>query len=589
MPVLCTDPYRLDGQDVAELGRDARARIRRDVIGFVFQDYHLIDGLDLLQNVELPAIHAGLSRAARRRRGTELLRELGLGDRLHSRPADLSGGEQQRVAIARALMNDPEMILADEPTGALDSHTGAEVLRILAGLARAGRTVVLITHDPAVAALADRRVVIADSRIRADSGPASPCVEPRSLPRSLRGLAARTARPWNALWEAARSAIASLGASPVRSGLTLLGIVIGVAALIATSAISRGAEAVMAERAAALGTDWVVLGPMGGTDLKGGRPVTPGDAEAISAVPNVAAVMPGLWRQALIQNGSRTASTEAIGTSRGLIDVHRWDAAKGAFFTQADAASNAAVLVLGATVAEKLFPGVADPSGALVLVEGMPFLVTGVLARKGVDESGVDRDDTAAMPLGTAVHRIVGKDDLTVVVVRIADMDRFDQTREAIRALMVERHGREDFWLWDAAATFRDAEDDRASMGRLVAAMTGLSILVGGIGVMNIMLMSVQQRRREIGIRTATGATTRDVLRQFLVEAFALSAVGALAGLALGLAISVGTALLTGATVILSIRVILAAVIGAVVIGFSFGLVPALRAARLDPVEALRS
>lgn len=580
--------YRLDGRDVAGLGRDARARLRRDAIGFVFQDYHLIESLDLLQNVELPAIHAGLPRAERRRRAAGLLRELGLGDRLHARPADLSGGEQQRVAIARALMNDPALILADEPTGALDSRTGAEVLRILAGLAAAGRTVVLITHDAAVAAVADRRIEIADGRIRADSGPL-PAAASRARAAPPRLAAAGGARPWTAFDEAARLALAALAASPVRTALTLLGIVIGVAALVATSAIGRGAQTVASERAAAIGADWVVVGPMGDSDLKSGRPVTPADAEAIAGVPNVAAVMPGLWSPAVLQHGARTASTQTLGTTRGLTEVHRWDAARGAFFTEADAAANAPVLVLGATVADKLFPGVADPSGAFVLVEGMPFLVAGVLERKGVDDSGEDRDDTAVMPLGTAVHRIVGKDDLTVIVARIGDMGRLDETREAIRALMLERHGREDFWVWDAAASFRAAEAGRASMSLLVAAVTGLSILVGGIGVMNIMLMSVQQRRREIGVRTATGAATGDVLRQFLTEALALSALGALTGLALGAAIAAGTSVLTGATVIFSIRVILTALFGAIAIGFAFGLAPALRAARLDPVEALRS
>ncbi|PZQ50731.1 MAG: macrolide ABC transporter permease/ATP-binding protein MacB [Rhodovulum sulfidophilum] len=578
-----TGAYRLNGVDVATLGRDARARLRQEMVGFVFQDYHLIEDLDVARNVELPAVHAGVPREPRERRALELLRGLGLGDRGRALPSDLSGGQQQRVAIARALMNGAPLILADEPTGALDSRTGAEVLRLLSELSAAGHTIVLITHDAKVAATAHRRVEIADGRIVADSGRASP--EAAAL-RTGRA-APRRASPLAMVGEAARLALAALAASPVRTVLTLLGIVIGVAALIATSAIGRGTEVALTEQAGALGTDWVVVGSMSGAEVKGGRPLTPADAEALGEIPNVAAVMPAIWHHVTVQAGNRTTSVEALGTSPALIPVHGWDAARGDFFTEADMASNAPVAVLGATVADKLFPDDPDPAGEFVLVQGMPFLVTGIMARKGVDEQGQDRDDTLVLPLGTAIHRLVGKDNLTAIIAKIADMGGVGPTQEAIRTLLRERHGREDFWLWDATATFREAEQRRATTGFLVLAVTGLSVLVGGIGIMNIMLMSVQQRRREIGIRTATGATTRDVLRQFLTEALVLAVMGALAGLVLGVGIAAGTAVATGTTVIFSIRLAVAAVLGAALIGFAFGLAPALRAARLDPVKAL--
>ena len=579
--------YRFAGRDVAALSRDDRARLRRDGFGFVFQQYHLIPSVTALGNVEVPAIHAGAPRAYRRRRAEGLLRRLGLGERFLNRPAQLSGGQQQRVSIARALMNGGAVILADEPTGALDRESGAEVMALLGGLADQGHTVILITHDPKVAAAARRVIEIEDGRIVSDSGAAPVPPAPLTVPALGRGRAGEPSF-WSALAEAAGSALGALGANPVRTALTLSGIVIGVASVIAMLAIGRGAQADYVARASAIGTNWIVVGRIGESRATS-QPLTPADAEALRELPNVTGAMPGLWEQATFRHDAIDVSAEVIGTTTDFRIVHGWDAARGAFFTEEDEAAGNPVVLLGSTVAGKLFPDRPDPSGAFILVNHAPFLVIGVLESKGFTETGEDLDDRVVMPLRAAATRLYGKDEVTIIVAALDDMTRLEETKAAIKATMTARHGREDFWIGDAAASFQKAEEDRAAMNLLLGAVAAISMLVGGIGVMNIMLITVRERTKEIGIRAATGARMLDILRQFLTEAVILSVIGGLAGLALGAAIGAGAALIFDMTVIFSLTTAALALAGAAAMGVIFGFMPALRAARLDPVAALAS
>lgn len=576
------------GRDVARLSRDDLARLRRQSIGFVFQHYHLIPRMSAIGNVELPAIYAGLPRDQRRTRAAALLRRLGLVDRLENRPSQLSGGQQQRVSIARALMNGGAVILADEPTGALDRRSGQEVMALLGDLAAAGHTVILITHDPAVAAAADRIIEIADGRIvgerrAATAGePASrpPPALPPPPPAQTPDVAATAAV------EAVRSAFSALAANPFRTALTLLGIIIGVASVVAMMAIGRGTQVTMTEQAAAIGTDWVVVGRIGDSRITS-NPLTAADADALRDLPQVSAAMPGLWEMVTLRHGNRDVRAEVIGTNHEFRRVHHWETARGSFFTAEDEAAGTPVLLLGATVAAALFPDTPDPSGTRILVNSVPFLVTGVLERKGPADDGSDRDNMVVMPLKTASTRLFGTTDLDIVVLSIADMTQLEATKEVIRHTLIHRHGREDFWMQDAAGAFLKAEESRRSMNRLLAAIAALSLLVGGIGVMNIMLMTVQERTREIGIRTATGARTTDIQRQFLIEAVVLSAVGGGVGLVLGGAIAATAAHVGGMTVVFSATAVAASFAAAVIVGITFGFMPARRAARLDPVTAL--
>ena len=588
--------YRFAGRDVSGLSRDDRARLRRDAFGFVFQQYHLIPGLTALGNVEVPAVHAGAPRDHRRRRAAGLLRRLGLGGRIWNRPAQLSGGQQQRVSIARALMNGGAVILADEPTGALDRESGAEVMALLKDLARQGHTVILITHDPKVAASARRVIEIEDGRIVSDSGPEEGVAvdgqdgpsAPLALPVPGRDGGAGEPSFWSALVEAAGSALGALGASPARTVLTLSGVVIGVASVVAMLAIGRGAQVDYLARASAIGTNWIVAGRFGDSNATS-QPLTPADATALRDLPNVLGVMPGLWEQATFRHGATDVSAEVIGTTTDFRVVHGWDAARGAFFTEEDEVAGNAVLLLGTTVSAALFPDRPDPSGEYVLVNHAPFLVIGVLESKGFTETGDDLDNRVVMPLRAAGMRLYGKEDVTIIVAALEDMALLEETKAAITAKLTERHGREDFWIGDAAAEFQKAEEDRAAMNLLLAAVAAISMLVGGIGVMNIMLITVRERTREIGIRAATGARTMDILRQFLTEAVILSVIGGVAGLALGGLIGAGAALIFDLPVIFSLTTAALALAGAAAMGVVFGFMPALQAARLDPVVALMS
>lgn len=580
--------YRFAGQDVAGLDRDGLAALRRNSFGFIFQQYHLISTVSALGNVEMPAVHAGAPRAYRHRRASALLARLGLATRMFNRPSQLSGGQQQRVSIARSLMNGGAVILADEPTGALDSKSGTEVLGILKELAGAGHTIILITHDSNVAAAAERIIRIEDGLIASDSGR-----DAGRVPRSSVAVAAwhtnGTSPPlWAWLEEAARSAFAALAVNPVRTALTLSGIVIGVASVVAMMAIGRGAQASFMERASAIGTNWLVVSRAGESAVTS-MPLTLADAEAIKDLANVSGSMPALWEAGILRHANTDMNAEVIATTAEFRTVHNWDTAKGMFFTKEDEVSGNAVMLLGATLALKLFPNIADPSGSHVLVNNIPFLVTGVLESKGLSEKGTDRDNNVVMPLRTAAMRLYGKDELSEIVVSIADMSRLQQTKDAIKSLLIRRHGREDFWLHDAASAFRKAEDERRSSNLLLGAIAAISMLVGGIGIMNIMLITVAERTREIGVRAAIGARTADILGQFLTEAIVLSAIGGVFGLLLGVLIGIAAATLFGMTVIFSITAAIGAVTGAVVMGTLFGFMPAFRAARLDPVVALSS
>lgn len=575
--------YHLAGQDVSSLSRDQLAVLRNRLFGFVFQQYNLIPALSALENVALPASHAGMGRDSRRARAASLLRSLGLGHRLQARPSQMSGGQQQRVSIARAMMNGGSVILADEPTGALDRDSGHQVMRLLSDMAAKGHTVILITHDMQLAAQAHRTIRISEGRIDSDSGRVA---RPDIAPKPQRRYGAPPL--WSSLREAAATALGAILASPVRTALTLSGIVIGVASVVAMMAIGRGSQEEFIARASSIGTDWVVVSSDEGTRMPR-APLVLADAQMLKDLPNVSGVMPGRWEQAQIQAGGLATDSDVIGTDRDFQTVHGWRAARGSFFTEQEERAGAPVLLLGHTIAGRLFPDGRDPTGEFLMVNSAPFLISGVLERKGLNQNGEDRDDLVVMPLRSLESRIYVPGELSVIVVALRDMGVLADSVADITDAMTRQHGREDFWLTDAATAFQEAAKARQAQNMLLGVISAISIFVGGIGVMNIMFITVRERRREIGIRAATGARTRDIFIQFMTEALVLSGIGGLVGLALAGGIGIAAAWGFGMVVIFSASVAGLALLGALVMGAAFGCIPAMRAAKLDPVVALGS
>lgn len=586
--------YLFAGQDVAGLDSDELAWLRREAFGFVFQGYHLIASGSAQENVEMPAIYAGLSATERHRRAAELLARLGLANRAGNRPHQLSGGQQQRVSIARALMNGGHIILADEPTGALDTQSGAEVMALLDELADQGHVVILITHDRNVAARARRVIEVLDGQIVSDSGETAAPGDTRSHLqatdlRQRLALGSQRSGAWKGeLLDALRAAWRVMWVNRFRTALTLLGIVIGVASVVVMLAVGEGSKRQVMEQMSSFGSNILYLN---GTAPNPRAPlgiITLDDVAALATLPQVQQVMPINGGYTNARYGNVDLRLYTGGSNTAFSQIFHWPVVNGSFYSEADVASAAAVAVIGDKTREKLFPGL-DPVGRYLLLENVPFQVVGVLAPKG--SAGGDQDDDlrVMIPYTSAAIRLFGERNPEYVTITAKDAARVKETEQALDQLMLQlHHGKRDFELTNKAAMIQAEAQAQNALSLMLGAIAAISLLVGGIGVMNIMLMTVRERTREIGIRMATGARQSDILRQFLTEAMLLSVVGGLAG--------VGIALLTGAALALAkvaVAFSLPAVFGAfacaLATGVIFGFMPARKAARLDPVRALAS
>lgn len=588
--------YLFAGEDVASLDTDELAWLRREAFGFVFQGYHLIPSASAQENVEMPAIYAGMPAAERHARAAALLTRLGLAERTGNRPHQLSGGQQQRVSIARALMNGGHIILADEPTGALDSHSGAEVMTLLDELASQGHVVILITHDRDVAARANRIIEVRDGEVISDSANGAPPVSdnPNALQaidlrqRLNQGSEARGA--WKGeLVDAVHAAWRLMWINRFRTALTLLGIVIGVASVVVMLAVGEGSKRQVMAEMGAFGSNIIYLSGMSPRPRAPLGIITLNDVAALSTLPQVKMIMPINGAEIGVRYGNVDHTMYTGGNGIDFPAIFNWPVVQGSFFTQADEDAAAAVAVIGKKVREKVLKDVPDPIGRYILLENVPFRVVGILAEKGASSGDSDSDTRIVVPYSAASVRLFGTHNPEYVVIAAADASKVNQTEKAIEHLMLRLHNdHRDFEITNNAAMIQAEAKTRNTLSLMLGSIAAISLLVGGIGVMNIMLMTVRERTREIGIRMATGARQRDILRQFLTEALMLSVVGGAAGI--GLAFIVGAVLyLCDVAVAFSWMAVLGAFGCALVTGVIFGFMPARKAARLDPVTALTS
>jgi macrolide transport system ATP-binding/permease protein len=579
--------YRVLGKEAAHLSPDELAALRRETFGFVFQRYNLLATATAGENVEIPSVYAGLPKHKRAQRASGLLQRLGLGDRTDHRPAELSGGQQQRVAVARALVNDPPVILADEPTGALDSKSGEEVLALLKQLHAEGRTIILITHAENVARHASRIVQIQDGRITEDSGvPDQGTVTSEYENRDYASGVSFAV----SLQEALVTAWRSLRVNLFRTVLTLLGIIIGVAAVVAMLAVGEGSRQKVLDRISAFGTNLMLVRPGGAGIRNAGDIATlvPEDAVAIKALPNIETALPERSGRMTVRYRNMDYQTSVQGTGADFPSARDWKVAEGQFFNVDDMKLYSPVVVLGRTVAKALFPDGGSPVGQYVLLRNVPFLILGVMTEKGASPNGSDQDDVIFVPINTGLIRLFGKSYLSSITIKVADASDIQATQERVETLLKTRHRAEDFSVRNMASILQAAIETQDTFTLLLGTVAAISLLVGGIGVMNIMLVSVVERTREIGIRMATGARMRDILLQFNIEAAVVCAAGGVLGICVG--VIAGLVLrYSGMTVIFSVTPAMLAFVCASATGLIFGYLPARKAAQLDPVVALAS
>lgn len=579
--------YRVKGRDVADYEADELSDLRREVFGFVFQRYNLLNGSSAGENVEMPALYAGIAQDQRRSRAKTLLARLGLGERTEYYPPQLSGGQQQRVSIARALMNGGEIILADEPTGALDRNSGLEVLALFDELHREGHTIILITHDSSVAARSDRVITISDGMIVSDERKVDEAVNAVAVSEgSTAGISERRGIP---LAAAIGMALKSLKSNRFRTMLTLLGIIIGVASVVAMLAIGNGAKAKVLESISAIGNDLIMVRqPATSTKAAGDGGINHRDVAAIRALPGVEAAVGENTGAVSIRYQEADYNTTYTATGVDKPVVANWALAQGQFFNDEDVALSAPVAVLGRTVVDNVFPPEQNPVGSYVLLGNVPFLVIGVMETKGANPFGGDQDDMVLVPVSTAELRLSGNRYLNSIQAKGFEGCDMAALEKAIDALMSSNHGGQKYRIMSTSTIMAASLESQNTLTILLGSVAAISLLVGGIGVMNIMLVSVVERTREIGVRMACGARQRDIMNQFLTEALLVCLLGGILGVALGL-LTGYAAQLYGTAVQYTLPPILLAFGCSLATGMIFGFTPARKAARLDPVVALAS
>ena len=585
--------YSIGGRTTSQLSQDELAELRREHFGFIFQRYHLLNALTAQGNVEIPAIYAGVTNEQRQSRATNILSRLGLADKINNKPNQLSGGQQQRVSIGRALINGGQIILADEPTGALDRKSGLEVMAILRELHQQGHTVIIVTHDPNIAQSAERIIEITDGNIISDSINPNYCSEQANNRQVKQIEITKTQDNFSAKYyrfrDAFKMAILSMLSQRLRTFLTMLGIIIGIASVVSMVALGEGTKQKILSNINSLGTSTLEIYAGSGFGDRNADKITTlrsSDADFLAQQSFVHSTTPNLSTSVYFRINNLAVTGTVNGVGEQFFAVRGYTISKGIAFDQTAVMTSAQEAIIDENTVKRLFSD-QDPIGKILMVGQLPVRIIGV-ATKQQQGFGNNESLNIWLPYTTVINRMVGQTSLKSITVRINDNVDLNIAEQAINKIMLQRHGSKDFFIFNSDSIRETVNSSAWVLTLLISTIALISLIVGGIGVMNIMLVSVTERTREIGVRMAVGARSSDILQQFLIEAVLVCLIGGTLGIVLSFIIGfVFNYFVTSFAMSFSIISIIAAFSCSTMIGIIFGYVPAKRAAKLDPIYAL--
>lgn len=577
--------YKINNNETLELSKDQLSDLRSQTFGFIFQRYNLLSSLTAAENVALPAIYAGMPQTQRLTRAKQLLEKLGLGDKWQNKPNQLSGGQQQRASIARALMNGGEIILADEPTGALDSQSGENVMEILRQLHSEGHTIIMVTHDRDIAASANRVIEIKDGEIIGDSQKEAVQSAVKNTGKSK----SRFGFSKDQLIEAFKMSVSAIVAHKMRSLLTMLGIIIGITSVVSVVALGNGSQQKILENIKGIGTNTITI--FNGTGFGDRRAeqmqnLTVNDANALSNQSYVQSVTPNSTSSGTLIYGNQTFSPTSLkGVSEQSFDVEGLTLKLGNTFTQEDIRNNQSVALIDESAKKSIFPH-ENPLGKIVMFNKRPLRIIGVVSDRQM--GGASSSLNIYAPYSTVMNKISGSKKIASITVKVSDSVNSTVAEKGITELLQMRHGKKDFFIMNSDTIKQTIESTTSTMKLLISSIAFISLIVGGIGVMNIMLVSVTERTKEIGVRMAIGARQSNILQQFLIEAVLICLIGGVTGILLSGVIGLlFNTFMSDFAMAFSTASIIAAVAFSTLIGVVFGYMPAKRAAQLDPITAL--
>ncbi|WP_413560662.1 ABC transporter permease [Bdellovibrio sp. HCB209] len=585
--------YKLHGREVSKLSEDDLAILRRDEIGFIFQQFNLLPRMPAWQNVSLPLLYS--EKKFDEQKAQTLLEKVGLGPRSHHKPNELSGGQQQRVAIARSLINSPKIVFADEPTGNLDSKSEKEIMDILRSMNEQGITVVIVTHEDEIGAQANRLIRMRDGAIQSDERR----VPLKKSNAHLSNQELDSKFHFGEMIEHFHQGWKTLAANKVRSGLSMLGILIGVAAVVTMLALGSGAQQSIEKQLASMGSNLLVLRAgnvrVAGVAQESGVRIriTTDDVAALkNQIPAIKNVVPNVNGRGQVTYTNKNWNTSVAGVSSAFVSVRNSEPVMGRFFSDDENQRRATVAVIGRTVSRELF-GEKSPIGEVIKINKINFTVIGMLPEKGAMGPN-DQDDRIVVPVQTAMYRLFGKNYVDSVDVEVSDKALINETQDSLKEVLNKRHrvpisAQEDaFQIFNMSDLQQMIESSSKTMSMLLSSIAAISLLVGGIGIMNIMLVSVTERTREIGLRKAIGGRKIDILMQFLAESVVVSVIGGLLGIALAWGVTIGLSAALGWAMSISLNAVGVSFFFSAFIGIVFGLYPAKKASELHPIDALR-